>query len=364
MKAPRLAFIDWMKVLGMLVIVLGHTGGNELWNPTPPFNVKQLGVAFFVFVMGFSLAGETRKPGLVVYNRSFDIYWFGLGFAILTSAVTWVLTRDLSESNYFPLLLGINVFFDNFPANPTTWYIGTYLHLLLLWWLVLRHLTVKPWMVLLAFGTEIPLRALLIETCGNFIAYMALTNWLSILLLGLYCGQQHQNQPSAVSPRGRLVLAGYCLALVVLCLVWPALISRIGVAVGFPYGRLNVTIPGAAWLPTSAAVSFLYLSFTWLTFRITSQFPTWRIVEFLARNTLLVFIVHMPLVFWLCPYFYPVVPQGIARVLVNVALFFLLPAAGSEVLRRVIRPAWWRDRLREKAEAVWSKAAPSMGLLR
>lgn len=364
MKTPRLAFIDWMKVLGMLVIVLGHTGADELWNPTPPFNFKQLGVAFFVFVMGFSLAGETRSPGLVVYNRLFDMYWFGLGFALLTSVVTWLMVRDLTESNYLPLLLGVNVFFDNFPANPTTWYIGTYIHLVLLWWLAIRRLTVKLWMVLLAIGVEIPLRALLIESCGNFIAYMAFTNWLAIFLFGLYCGQRHPHPSSEGSQPGKLALAWPLIALVALSVVWPSLAGGIGVTAGFPYGRLNATIPGAAWLPTSAAVSFLYVTFTWLLFRITSQLPALRVVEFLARNTLLVFIVHMPLVFWLCPYYYPVIPQGPVRVLANVALFFLLPAAISELIRRLTRPTWWRDRIREKVEAVWGKAAPALGWTR
>ena len=72
--SDRMSFIDWMKVVGMAIIVWGHTGSDALIRPTEPFNPKQLGVAFFVFVLGFSLAKETRPRPQVVFNRLFPIF--------------------------------------------------------------------------------------------------------------------------------------------------------------------------------------------------------------------------------------------------------------------------------------------------
>ena len=94
---------------------------------------------------------------------------------MLISFVMFALIGDANESNYLPLALGVNVLFNYFPANPTTWYIGTYVHVLLLWFLLTRHVTVKPWMLALCFSLEIPIRAVLIHTrwrlCGLHVGY-------------------------------------------------------------------------------------------------------------------------------------------------------------------------------------------------
>ena len=63
----------------MLVIVYGHTAGNNVVHTTDPFNPKQLGVAFFVFATGFSLAHEQRPPLRTLYNRLFERLLFRAG---------------------------------------------------------------------------------------------------------------------------------------------------------------------------------------------------------------------------------------------------------------------------------------------
>ncbi len=56
MTQPRLPFIDWLKCLGMLMIVYGHaSAGTDLF-ATDPVHSKQLGVAFFVFATAVGLA--------------------------------------------------------------------------------------------------------------------------------------------------------------------------------------------------------------------------------------------------------------------------------------------------------------------
>ena len=128
MDRPYIYFIDWMKSLGMFLIVYGHVAGDSIAQLTPPIYAKQLGVAFFIFVIGWGLARESRQRFQIVYNRLFPVFFLGLGFAIVISAIVFVMQRDLNESNYLPFFLGINVLLDHFPANPTTWYIGTYIH--------------------------------------------------------------------------------------------------------------------------------------------------------------------------------------------------------------------------------------------
>ncbi|WP_343074996.1 acyltransferase family protein [sulfur-oxidizing endosymbiont of Gigantopelta aegis] len=68
-------FVDWMKALGMFLIVYGHVVGNPLniFNLiSQPVYTKQIGVAFFVFITGWSLANESKK-GLRVGNFSISL---------------------------------------------------------------------------------------------------------------------------------------------------------------------------------------------------------------------------------------------------------------------------------------------------
>jgi peptidoglycan/LPS O-acetylase OafA/YrhL len=350
MTTRRLVFVDWMKCLGMIAIVLGHTGAQTLADPTPPFNFKQLGVVFFVFVTGYSLAGETRATWRVLYNRLFEVLLFGLLFALVMSAVTWLISGDFAESNYLPLALGSNVLFNNFPANPTTWYIGTYLHLLLLWAIVLRGRRIQLWMIALAVALEIVVRAALISTAGNFVAYMALTNWTSILLLGIWQGQQAAEQPPA--KRSWPLLALDVAMLLALLLVWPRLIRAGGLADGFPFSRLTIT---DGWLVTSAAISFLYIAYAALICRLARTVPASSVATFFANNTLIVFIVHMPLVYALAPHVYQIVPPGWLRCMVNLAFFFVAPACLSQVIRQAISPQGMRDWLLMRLESRWAR---------
>ena len=72
-----LAFIDWMKCTGMFLIVMGHVAGRPTNYLLPPVYPKQLGVAFFIFVMGYSLARETKAVRRVIFDRLLRIYLFG-----------------------------------------------------------------------------------------------------------------------------------------------------------------------------------------------------------------------------------------------------------------------------------------------
>lgn len=329
----RLPFIDWMKCLGMMLIIYGHTAGRGILEFTQPFNPKQLGVAFFVFVMGFSLARETRPTWLTLYNRSFEMILFGWIAALIVSGFTLVRLGDPAESNYLPLLFGINVFFDYFPANPTTWYIGTYLHLLLLWALVGRRWIIPGWVLPVVIAFEVVVRAVLIQNVGSYVAYMLLTNWLGVFVFGIWVGQR----PFVSTPPNRNLIAAWA-ALVIAAVAWPTLTATWQIEDTFPFRRFVGPL-----LYTSIAVTALYSGYTWALFHITRRLPDLAIVRLIARNTLIVFIVHMPLVFALTPTLYRWVPAGWPRVLTNLFLFFFCLSFLSELVRRIVRPTRLRD---------------------
>jgi hypothetical protein len=352
MSDSRLPFIDWMKCLGMLVIVYGHTAGDYVLHVTDPFNPKQLGVAFFVFVMGFSLAGETRAVGRTLYNRLFEVYLFGGLFALLMSCIMYVRFGDLNESNYLPMLLGANVFFDHFPANPTTWYIGTYLHLLIVWWLVLRGRQLRTWVFALVVLLEIPTRAWLIQHAGNYIAYMLLFNWLGIFLLGTIAGQRRLD-----NLRRSRSMPLHVAALVGLLLVWPQLSATFDLQPTFPFMRIGKADTYANLLVTSASVSMLYLAFTWLTFQITSRLGDSSLVRFFARNTVIIFIAHMPLLYALAPHVNRLIAPGWTRAIVNLLIYFVALGLVSEVIRRATQPNRLRELILAKMHARFAGAA-------
>jgi hypothetical protein len=298
-------------------------------------------VAFFLFVLGFSLAREKRPARQVLFNRLFDIYLFGFTFALLMSPAAYVQTGRLAASNYLPFLLGSNVVFDNFPSNPTTWFIGTYLHALLLWALVLRNRRIRPWVLVVAGTLEVILRAGLIESQRLFVAYMVLPNWASVFLLGLYYGQQ----PKPDRPPGRAAALNYLSAFGLLVVAWPALWESQVTERSFPFMRLTAWPSFAAAAVTSVAVTALYVTATWLVYQVTRRLPDFGAVRFLARNTLIVFIAHMPLYYLIVPSVSAWATNYWARVGARLLICLVLLALVSEFVYWVIQPRILRDRL-------------------
>ena len=344
MDRPRIFFIDWMKSLGMFLIVYGHVAGDSIAHVTPPIYGKQLGVAFFIFVIGWGLARESRQRVQVVYNRLFPVFFLGLGCAIALSGVVFVMQRDLNESNYLPFFLGINVLLDHFPANPTTWYIGTYIHVVLLWALVLHRLRVRPWMVGMAAVGEIMFRAAMLDTGALFRTYMLLPNWTTVLLLGMSMHTRGQETKPATLPI-------YGLGLVLLGIIWTFGMRQVALDETFPF-RNFIGIAGfAAALTCSACITFLYVAYTWLVFEITRRLPGSAIVAFFARNTLFIFIAHMPLLFVLQRPLHHMIPTYWPRI----ALLTLLLYPGLAIVSEVVMRWLQLPRLRD---ALWTLISP------
>lgn len=337
-KSAHLLFIDWMKAAGILLIVVGHVAARVTDWATPPIYPKQLGVAFFLFVMGYTLAGETRTTGRVLFNRLFEIYLFGFALALLMSALVYLHRGDVNESNYLPFFGGVNVLFNFFPANTTTWYIGTYLHILVVWALLLRGVSIRLWMLAASLALEVGARAWLIGVVGGVIPYMLLTNWATVCLLGMYFGQ-HRAQQRALTPgvAGILLLA--------LVVGWHLLVRGLFVGSDFPWMRAPIGSDATEQLLVSVCVSFLYVTYTFLGFQAALALPAWAPVRFLARHTLVIFLAHMPVYYALRP----VLDRWGASYGVRSLVLLLVCVIGlgllSTLLHRMVRPTLLRDRI-------------------
>jgi len=334
MTRPLFPFIDWMKAVGLALIVWVHVAGGTAQSWTPPFYAKQLGVTFFVFVTGYTLAHERRRRAWVVAHRHFDVFVWGLLCALVMAAIGLATRGRPDPSNFLPLAGGAHIVMNNFPANPTTWYIGTYLHLLVLWAVALRGRRITwPLLLLVTLG-EIGVRALLAPTLGLFVAYMLVTNWLAVLLLGLLAGQ-----------RGWLPSARGLGPAALFVLLWPLAMSVAPWQRTFPF----MTLPG---LPTatsalllSLAVSVAYLAYTASAFTLLGRLPANAVVQFLSRNTTIVFIAHMPVYYLLEWVLRPLLPAYGPRVSLEFLLCFAGLAVVSDGLRRVVDIGALRTRL-------------------
>ena len=334
MNSKRLPFHDWMKAAGMAFIVWGHVAAATTPSLSPPFNLKQLGVAFFVFLVGHSLARERRSSFHVVFNRYFEVFAWGLAGAVTWSVVMLLVKGDANPSNFLPLAGGLQLIDDAFPANPTTWYIGTYLHLLLLWAVVLRGMTIAPRTILLWLPFEIGIRAAAMLLFGLYIGYMQLANWIGVLLLGLCCGARGIEAP----PRRAMWPA---LAFVI---GWPIVMGRFEWELTFPWMSLAGQSPMAGAIEVSLLISVAYLLYTLAGFALLAALPATRVIEFLSRNTLIVFIAHMPL-YYVLDYLLRTRVSYWPRVTLEFMLCFVGLSLASEALRRLTNLQPKRDRL-------------------
>lgn len=348
---PRFPFVDSMKALGMALIVYGHVAHASTLPLTPPIYLKQLGVAFFLFVTGFTLARERRGPFAAVVHRLRPVYGYGIALALVISLIGAATGTGLALSNYLPFAGGANVVRDAFPANPTTWYIGTYVHVLLLWALWLRHATIRPWMIAAAVAVEIPVRALLVAYAGPYVAYMLFTNWTAVFLLGMYHGQQGAERNGGAY---RAVLPACVLAA---GLVVSALAFRfVGVVPTFPFMTVAGGSEALAAAVVSSGASALYLGTTALVFAVSSHLVAPAAVRFISRNSLVVFLVHMPVFFALAPV---LAGQGLGY-WPRAAIQFTVCLPGLALLSEAIQAGLRSTRVRARSAAIssaWQRTA-------
>ena len=159
--------------------------------------------------------------------------------ALALLGVAWRGTPN--ASNFEPFAFGVNVVVNASPANPTLWYIGTYVHFVVLGLVVLRYVRVLAGWSHRLF--EILVRALLMNRAGDFVAYQVLPNWLTVFVLGVMCGQRPTQQ--ALKPNAARILASVAplAAMPFLCFIATATVPF---HLHFPFMRLDVVQAHAA----------------------------------------------------------------------------------------------------------------------
>ena len=324
-------FIDLMKAVGMFLIIYGHIVGDpsNLYNLlAQPVHTKQLGVAFFVFLTGWGLANNTNQPLRAVFNRIFPFYFYGILFSIFLSVLFLFIKDDTNPTNYMPYILGVNVFFNYFPANPTTWYIGTYLHMLLFWYFFMQGRTIRKRHLVLAFIVENAVRSLFMFFEQDYIAYMFLPNWLTIFLLGMYFHQKRQEDNSAYV----FILMVAWIGVFILSMSIARLIGFDG---AFPFR--NMTSDFALSVPLeSLLISVTYIVHTILFFEIARRLPGHGIVTFFARATLITVIIHMPIILETHKYFYSLFASDDVARIVFIFVVYIGTALISDIVQRLI----------------------------
>lgn len=326
-----------MKATGMFLIVFGHAVGPPFNQFTQPIYPKQLGVAFFLFIAGWSLANDSRDRFRVLFNRLFPVYLFGICFALCLSVIFLFTKNNTNPSNYLPFFLGVNVLFNNFPANPTTWYIGTYLHFLLLWFFFLQGKTIRKRHLLIALICEITFRSFILITGKTFIAYMLLPNWLTVFLLGMFFAQRKDiHTTSTLKYLLPLWLAMFAL--------WAYVTNSIGFDRSFPFRQFTNGFMFPA-IGQSTLISFLYCVHTSLFFAIARRLPSFHSVSFFARNTLVIFILHMPLIYELSPFINGLFASTFAKKLSLILLLYIGLAFVSEIINKNLDIKGFREKI-------------------
>jgi hypothetical protein len=120
---------------------------------------------------------------------------------------------------------------------------------------------------------------------------------------------------------------------------------RISLDAAFPFRNFVGMAGWAEVLTRSACVTFLYVAYTWLVFEVTKRLPGYGIVAFFARQTLFIFIAHMPLLFALQPPLSHIIPSYWPRIGLLVLILYPGLAVTSEVVMRWLQPVTLRDAL-------------------
>jgi hypothetical protein len=161
------------------------------------------------------------------------------------------------------------------------------------------------------------------------------------LLLGLWYGQRS----GAAGPKRSIGAWPAALGLMGGLVLWAALAAHLPFTWEFPFMKLAVGSPLVGSLAVSVLISVLYVGVTWLTFQAVLKLPAPRFVRFVARNTLIIFLAHMPLYYVMEPALTAWIDSRLLRsVLYGIASVIGLGLL-SEALRRLINPRELRDRL-------------------
>jgi hypothetical protein len=170
---------------------------------------------------------------------------------------------------------------------------------------------------------------------------MLLSNWLTPLLLGAWYGQrsgQSGPKPSMGAWPAALALTGGLV-------LWAFVAERLPFVYEFPFMKLAVGNALVGSLLVSVITSALYVGVTWLTFQAVLTLSAPAPVRFVARNSLIIFLVHMPLYYIMEPALTPLIDSRLLRSTLYAIACVIGLGLLSEALHWLVNPRGLRDRL-------------------
>ena len=199
-------FVDWMKALGMSVIVYGHVAHATTVPLTPPIYLKQFGVAFFLFATGFTLARERRSAGETVFNRLFQVYLFGLSLALLLTIVN-LSTGGHGRAQQLSAVRRRAQRDRRQLSGESDDLVSRHLPALHadLGGVAAPHPRPDVDGAGRARDRDSDSRAVLMASAGRFVAYMLFTNWAAVFLLGMARGADADDEVRASRRRAYAV---------------------------------------------------------------------------------------------------------------------------------------------------------------
>ena len=138
--------------------------------------------------------------------------------------------------------------------------------------------------------------------------------------------------------------------------LWPFVAEHFSMSQSNPFGRVPASSVAVELLITSVCISALYIVHSYLALLVSRGLPRSRIIEFFARNTIFVFIAHMPILYAIGPTMAEIYANQYvlwfgdwateARVFTNTVIYFVVLSVIGEVIRQAVKP----DRLRHVVE--------------
>ena len=117
--------------------------------------------------------------------------------------------------------------------------------------------------------------------------------------------------------------------------LWAYVTNAVGFDTSFPFRKLSEGFVYPA-LTQSLLVSFVYCLNTILFFAIARRLPPLRMVSFFSRNTLIIFLAHMPLIYGLAPWFYSFFETTFVKKAVLICTLYVGLALISEAINKIL----------------------------
>jgi hypothetical protein len=324
----QVPLIDWFKAIGIFLIVLGHTNGYLINNLTAPVGFKQIGVIFFIFIMGWQISQDKRETKIILFNRLFKILFWSAGFVLFMSILGLVFENKVYRSNYMPFFVGVNVLFDFFPANPPIWFIGTYIHILILWAIFLKKIKVSRKLILVSMVFEILIRGVLMRY-GAYRSYMLFFNWQTVFFLGMYCGQNNDKNPAPGLWVSFLMYGSFIF-------MWGVGVSFMNKTSNFPFRIFEVADTHLNYMVTSFLVTLVYSGHAIFFYLLCRHLPANKISVFFARHSLIIFLAHIPLWNVIAPHIKSLIAFYPLRLAAELAILFVGIGLVSSLLLHII----------------------------